>query len=358
MRVPLQPDPSNFSDDSAERLARRRRLPTIDLAGPPAPAPLRTFRSHRRAPRQAAKIDLNLLRILDAVLEERSVTRASARLDLTQSAVSHALSRLRRELGDELFHRNAKGMQPTPRALEIAPALHAALSQMRRALSPVEFDPATSNRTFSLVADSSACAALVPALVVQMQATAPNVRLDVSENSPDLAQRLDAREVDFVLGAVSAAPDRFACEPLMREDMVWIVRAGHPLSRSKVTLEAIAAAPHVVVSGHHVASKPSMVTMRSGWEDLRAVDAELARKGLQRRIGVVTPDIYSARAIVIGSDMAALAPRRLALVWAQNNLVSLIEAYACPPAVVTLLYRRDRLAEAPVAWMRGLLKKL
>jgi DNA-binding transcriptional LysR family regulator len=358
MKVPLQPDPSNFSEDSAKTLVGPRRLPTIDLAGPPVQGPRKKFGSHRRMPQQTTKIDLNLLRILDVVLEERSVTRASARLDLTQSAVSHALSRLRRALGDELFHRNAEGLQPTPRALEIAPTLHAALNQMRRALSPVDFDPAISNRTFSLVADSNACAALIPALVVQMQAMASNVRLDVSENSPDLAQRLDSREVDFVLGAVSAAPDRFACEPLMREDLVWIVRPGHPLTRREVTLEALAAAPHVVVSGQRTASKPSMITMQPSWEDPRAVDAELARKGLQRRIGVVTPDIYSARAIVIGSDMAALAPRRLALVWAQNNLVSLIEAYECPPAVVSLLYRKDRLAEAPVAWMRGLLKRL
>ena len=237
--------------------------------------------------------------------------------------------------------------------------MHAALSQMRRVfVVGADLDPAISSRTFSLVADSSTCAVLIPALVVQLQAVAPNVRLDVSQNSLDLTQRLDAREVDFVLGAVSAAPDRFACELLVREDLVWIVRAGHPLTGRKVTLEAIAAAPHVVVSGKRGASKPSMVTMRSSWEDQRAVDAALARKGLQRRIGVVTPDIFSALTIVIGSDMAALAPRRLALVWAQNNLVSLIEACECPPAVVSLLYRKDRLAEAPVAWMRGLLRRL
>ena len=112
-----------------------------------------------------ASLDLNLLRVFDVLLEERSVTRAGARLGLTPSAVSHALSRLRYHLGDELFRRDAQGMQPTRRALEIGPSLHAALGQLQSALDPGDFEPAISDHRFSVVAGAYACAVLMPAVV-------------------------------------------------------------------------------------------------------------------------------------------------------------------------------------------------
>jgi DNA-binding transcriptional LysR family regulator len=347
-----------MAEESADRPAGPRRPALAGLVAPSASAPQETLQGHRRTPREVARIDLNLLRILDVVLEERSVTRASARLNLTQSAVSHALGRLRRELGDELFHRGAEGLRPTPRALAIAPALHAALSQMRRALSPVDFDPASSHQTFRLVVDSSACAMFVPALAAQMRIEAPNARLHVSDDPAGLAQRLDSREVDFVLGPVSSTSERFAREQLAQEDLVWIVRQGRPLARGKAALEAIAATPHVVVCRRRVAHEAPTVAMGAGWEEPGLVDADLARRGLRRNVAVVTPDLFSARAIVIGSDMAALAPRRLAQAWAQDNMISLVEPHERLTAVVTLLYRRDRLAEAPVAWMQSLFKRL
>src|SRR6185437_17118703 len=96
--------------------------------------------------------DLNLLRVFDVLLEERNVTRAGARLGLTQSAVSHALNRLRYSLNDELFVRGPSGMQPTPRALEMGPQVHAALSQLQAAIVLSDFDPAVSERRFTLSA--------------------------------------------------------------------------------------------------------------------------------------------------------------------------------------------------------------
>src|SRR5579862_4061125 len=112
-----------------------------------------------------AGIDLNLLRVFDVLMEERSVTRTGARLGLTQSAVSHALNRLRYHLDDELFQRNANGMQPTRRALEIGPSLHVALSQLQSALTRVDFDPEVSEQRFEVMAGAYACAVLMPAVV-------------------------------------------------------------------------------------------------------------------------------------------------------------------------------------------------
>src|SRR3954469_798725 len=112
--------------------------------------------------------DLNLLRVFDVMLEERSVTRAGARLGLTQSAVSHALNRLRYMLDDELFVRGPAGMQPTPRAVEMGPQVHAALNQLQAALAPSDFDPRTSERRFTVMTGTYACAILAPIIVGRM----------------------------------------------------------------------------------------------------------------------------------------------------------------------------------------------
>ena len=126
------------------------------------------------------QLDLNLLRVFDALLDERSVTRAGDRLRLSQSAVSHALGRLRLTLDDELFVRRSTGMEPTPRALEIGPALHTALLQMQTALAPAGFDPATTERRFTISAGPYGCAVLMPLVVHTLQEQAPGSTLHIA----------------------------------------------------------------------------------------------------------------------------------------------------------------------------------
>src|SRR5271165_954862 len=172
-----------------------------------------------------SSLDLNLLRVFDVLLEERSVTRAGTRLGLTPSAVSHALSRLRYHLGDDLFQRDRQGMQPTRKALEIGPSLHAALGQLQGAL------------------------------------------LQITETPPDLVEQLDSAQVDFVVSVVDSAPERFARERLMSEALAWVVRAGHPLSeRGAATLEDLVGVPHVVVATRREAVERQAISLRSSWE--------------------------------------------------------------------------------------------
>jgi len=304
-----------------------------------------------------ASLDLNLLRVFDVLLEERSVTRAGARLGLTPSAVSHALSRLRYHLGDELFQRDRQGMQPTRKALEIGPSLHAALGQLQSALTPSDFEPAVSDHRFNVVAGAYVCAALIPAVVAEMQAKAPRVRLQITENPPDLIEQLDSAQVDFVVSVFDSAPDRFARERLMTEALAWVVRGGHPLSlRGEATLEDVVGVPHVVVTTRREAVERQSISLRTSWEDFGAFESELAKRGLRRRVGVVAPDTFSAMTIVARSEMAALIPRRLALLSVQSGRLALIEPpYETAPVNVSLLYRKDRLAEPPMAWMRALI---
>jgi len=307
-------------------------------------------------PMHIASIDLNLLRVFDVLLEERSVTKAGARLGLTQSAVSHALNRLRYHLDDELFQRNANRMQPTRRALEIGPSLHAALTQLQGALTPADFDPATSERRFDVIAGGYACAVLVPAVVAELQASAPHVLLQIGESPPDLVEQLDSGRVDFVIGGIDQAPERFAREKLIEEELAWLVRAGHPLAEGPVTLEDLVSIPHVVVASRREAAGRTAISQRSSWEDMGAFESELAKRGMSRKVGVVVPDTFSAMSVVVRSEMATLIPRRLALISSQSGRVALIEPpYESPPVDVSLLYRRDRLIEPPLTWMHRLL---
>src|SRR5690348_3054387 len=197
----------------------------------------------------SASLDLNLLRVFDVLLEERSVTRAGARLGLSQSAVSHALSRLRYQLGDELFQRDAQGMQPTRRALEIGPSLHAAMTQLLAALAPADFEPQVSDHRLHFVAGGYACAVLMPPLIAELQRRAPYVKLETAERPPVLVDQLDAAQTDFILSVVAAAPERFSRERLMTEALAWVVRGGHPLIKAPATLERLVSVPHVVVQG-------------------------------------------------------------------------------------------------------------
>jgi len=306
-----------------------------------------------------ASLDLNLLRVFDILLEERSVTRAGARLGLTQSAVSHALNRLRYALDDELFVRDSQGMTPTPRALEIGPGLHSALSQVQAAITPAAFDPATTERRFTISAGPYACAVVVPSLALGMQAKAPSARLDIADITADMVEGLDSGRIDFVIAGFDNVPERFEHERLMVESLAWIVRGDHPLAGRPVSFADLAEVPHVLVSGRRepfVAGGRRSVTLRSSWEDRGAFESELAKRGLTRQVSITVPDTYAALAVVARSDMAALVPRRLALLSSQSGRLKLIEPpYESPAIDVTLLYRRDRTADPAVAWMRTLL---
>jgi DNA-binding transcriptional LysR family regulator len=307
--------------------------------------------------------DLNLLRVFDVLLEERNVTRAGARLGLTQSAVSHALNRLRYALNDELFVRGPSGMLPTPRALEMGPQVHAALNQLQAAITLSDFDARTSERRFTIAAGAYACGVLVPPLVSQLAAEAPLAELAIFERAPDIVERLDTRRLDFLVGGVERAPERFTRETIMSEALVWVVTREHPLAAAnEVTLEMLAATPHAKIAAGPAELRSEQderrgLVPKASWEDAGAFETALAAAGLARRVGVQVPDTYSALAVATRTSMAALIPRRLALLAAQAGRISLIEPpYPSPAVEVTLLYVKERLNEPAIAWMRDLIR--
>src|SRR3569623_2350002 len=167
-------------------------------------------------------LDLNLLRVFDARLQERNGIKAGVRLGLTQAAVSHARNRLRYTLGDPLFIRCPSGMQPTVRALEIGPAIHASSLQSPAALAPADFDPARTARAFTVVAGPYACAILIPAVVERLRQDAPLASLRIAGSSPRLVEQLAAGRVDAAIGGYEDSTERTANEPQVADNQVWV----------------------------------------------------------------------------------------------------------------------------------------
>src|SRR5260370_22027476 len=153
-----------------------------------------------QAHRSFELLDLNLLRVFEALIEERSATRAGSRLGLTQSAISHALNRLRYVMKDELFVRGPDGMQPTERAAEIAPRLRQGLLQLQLALAPSEFAPERSDRRFTLTCTEYAGAVLMPTLIARLREAAPHASLNVLPSNLRVAETLRSRRADLAIG--------------------------------------------------------------------------------------------------------------------------------------------------------------
>ncbi len=266
-------------------------------------------------------------------------------------------------LGDELFARGPGGMQPTPRAVEMGPQVHAALNQLQAALAPSDFDPATSERRFAVVTGAYASAILAPPVAGRLAEVAPQSELMIAELALDVLERLDARRVDFLVGSVLAAPERFARETILTETLVWVVRAEHPAFQGEaINLETLVSTPHVVIARNlpgliEEGGERRPFVSRASWEDAGAFEAALASRGLTRRVGVSVPDTYTALAVAARTDMATLIPRRLAVLSAQGGRVKLIEPpYESPSVEVSLLYLKDRLAEPAIVWMRDLIR--
>jgi DNA-binding transcriptional LysR family regulator len=306
------------------------------------------------------QIDLNLLRVFDALLDERNVTRAGDRLGLSQSAVSHALGRLRLLLDDELFVRRSTGMVPTPRSLEIGPALHTALLQMQAALAPAGFDPATTERRFAIAAGPYGCAVLIPQVVRLLGERAPGSTLQVMPYGAETLEGLDTGRSDAALMGDEAPGSRFRFQRLFTETLVWIVRAGHPLAEGELTAERLLETPHILIAGFEdpfdegAPRGGPVLKHRRVWD--RQEPNELSRRVPARKVAVTAPDSISALAIASRTDMAALIPRRLAESGGAKGRVVILPPLHTPYTLeIGAVFREDRLVDPAVAWLSRLL---
>ena len=257
-------------------------------------------------------IDLNLLAVFDALYELRSTTRAAGRLNLTQSAVSHSLRRLRDTLGDPLFIRSGRTLQPTARAGEMAPLIREGLSRFHHALSPGNFDPATANRTFSIAAGAYFCTLFIPDLIIRTSIAAPGITLRVAPVGQELLSALDDGSIDLALGAFGQVPTRLRIEPLFHDDLVWIAASNNPLAGRPVSLEEIMASPRLRIGAPPPFGLSTSLSANFGLEINPVADLIGRRTSDTEQVSGVVYDSLTAVTIAGQTDMVALVPRRLA----------------------------------------------
>jgi DNA-binding transcriptional LysR family regulator len=307
------------------------------------------------------RIDLNLFRVFEAVMHHRSVSGASRQLAVTPSAVSHALSRLRQALGDELFVFGESGMEPTARALQLAPGIRDGLARITDAVSSTAFDPALALRTFRIAATDYAVGVILSRIVERLSANAPQVDLRViPANRTDVIRQLDDGRVDLLIGWFADLPDRFDRVRLLEETEAIVVRAGHPLTTGAVSKERLFSFPHVVVE----LTGPEGETA-DGFFDERGVSRrvrierlllEMAddAEGLVGRVAVSVPHYAAVAPLLLVSDMVATLPRRMALQLQGHSSLAMLDLPYEPAVVaVEMIWHRRADQDAGLTWLIG-----
>lgn len=297
-------------------------------------------------------LDLNLLKVFDAIMAERSLTKAARQLALTQPAVSNALRRLREALGDELLVRKGRQLEPTVRALELWAAVRTALQQLQASLAPSVFDPATATNTFVLTMADATAAELMPGLLAVITAQAPGVSLRVVPlTTRDPRRLLEEGQADLALGHFPAAVAElnsraqvgeslaFVQHRLFAGDYVCVMRHDHPLAQGPLTLERYCAARHLLVSF-------------SG----RAVgfmDEALRTLGQTRRIVLTVNQFFTAGKVVSQSDLLTVLPRHFVNVTGFADQLVLRELpFTAPRVQVDALWHQRQDGSSAHRWLR------
>ena len=306
-------------------------------------------------------LDLNLLRVFDALAEERSVTRAGERLGLTQSAVSHALNRLRYALEDELFLRGPDGMAATPRALEIWPELKRGLVQLQHALAPSEFSPAEADRIFHVSGSSYVGEVLMPRVVALLRAEAPRAQIRMqSLVGAEVAEALESGRLDLAIGVFGRSADLFGREPLFEDRLVWAIRADHPAARDPMPVKELQKLPLVVLSpGERTAGERAsrMLEPRVMWDELTADQTPMGR-GVRQRIRIMVDNVHAALAIIAASDLVGMVPLRLARPHSKAlNLMLVDPPENRSPAAFDMVWRSDQGSHPALVWLRGVMRR-
>ncbi|MBS0293011.1 MAG: LysR family transcriptional regulator [Proteobacteria bacterium] len=304
------------------------------------------------SPSNFRTLDLNLLRVFDEVMLERNLTRAAEKLAITQPAVSNALRRLRESLRDELLVRAGHGVEPTPRALALWPAVRQALGQLQESLAPDGFEPATARTTFVLAMADATGATLIPPLIEIMEHEAPGISLRVVPlTTRDPRRMLDDESVDMAVGYFPAAladlTARAQVESAVAHDSqrlyasqyVCVMRAGHPLADAPLSLDQYCAARHLLVS---FSGKP-----------YGFIDGALTALGRERRIVLTVNQFFTAGRVVASTNLLTVLPLHfVALANAGGDLVWRPLPFQLPAVHVDALWHRRRLHDPAHRWLR------
>ena len=291
-----------------------------------------------------SSIDLNLLVVLEALLSERHVTRAAARVGLSQSATSHALTRLRALYRDPLLVRSAGKLALTPRAHAVVPVVTRALAELHGTITgEPAFEPRASERVFRVGAHDYAQAAVLPLLLSHMEQEAPGIGLSFV-HAPNLTELLAEGQLDLAFH-VGAVPSPLQQQTLFSEGFVCMVRKQHPSVKSKLTLAQYLSQRHIVVAP---SGAPGSV-----------VDTELAKRGKQRRVALHVSSFLVVPVLVIKSDLISTGPERLARRFATVYPVRLLPPPLPLPRFTFSMVWHARVENDPAhVWLRNTIASL
>lgn len=289
-------------------------------------------------------LDLNLLRVFDAVARERHVTRAAQRLNLSQPAVSNALARLRAALNDELFLRRPGGVEPTELALALAEPVAEVLDRLRDTLAVhAPFDPAHADRVFTIALSEYAEAVLAPPLLERMGTEAPGCLLAIRHADRTNWQALLERgEAELAVGVLPEPPAIFTRIRLLPEGFLTLMRLGHPLASGVLDEDRLISFPHLLHSPNG---------SRDG-----ALDVALAARGKRRRLGAVVAHLSGVPEILARTDMVMTLSARLACRMAEaHGLVVRESPVPMRHTRLSMIFHRRFESDAGHAWLRRLI---
>jgi len=284
---------------------------------------------NKKAPKLGA-IDLNLLVVFDAIMRDRSVTRAGQRLGLSQPAMSHALTRLRHMLKDELFVRSPNGMMPTPWAEELATPIRIALDGLEQSLEPVQFEPSKATATFRIAVDNYAAIVLVAPIAAHIARIAPGVTLDFRPSGAlNVLEQLDRSELHLAIGPSGVQGERFSRRRLLQDQFVVVHRKGHPAARAQeFSTEKLITLPQLEISSAQFGAD--------------FVEAGPGRSKPTSKSAMRAP-FLSAAQILATSDLVSVLPLNVAKTMTMSH-----------PLVFQRLSRSPKPIEAAMIWLRRL----
>ena len=299
----------------------------------------------KTAPRLAA-LDLNLLVVFDAIMRDRSVTRAGQRLGLSQPAMSHALTRLRHMLKDELFVRSPNGMMPTPRAEELAAPIRAALDGLQQSLEPVQFDPSRATASFRIAVDNYAAIVLVAPIAAHVARNAPGVKLDFRPSGTiDVLERLDRSELHLAMGPLGVQGERFSRRRLLQDQFVVVHRKGHPAAKAQeFSTEKLATLPQLEISSAQFGP------------DFAETGFGRSKPGLKP---AMRAPFLSAAQILATSDLVAVLPLNVAKSMTRSHHLVFHRLSRSPKPIEAAMIWLRRLDNQPAhAWLRDVVSRV
>lgn len=291
-------------------------------------------------------VDLNLLPLLDALLRYRSATLAARELDMSQSAMSTALARLRVLLGDELFVRTGRGLRPTARAAALVEPLAGILECLRdRILQGASFEPRSATREFRIAHSDVGAYVMWPRIVRAVRASAPGVRLALRTPGPDeMATGLAEGRIDLAIGSFPHLPESLFQQRLYDRKNVGLVSRGHRLAGRTLTLREFASVPQAVVRG------------TSGIQ--QRIDELLGKHGLSRDDCIELPSYLMIPPLLDAGDFLAVLPGQLAEAFAHHGHFAILKLpMALPPSTIRMHWHRRFNDDAGNKWLRQLVAR-